>query len=246
MFLSRRAAQAEYFDTERPPAETIEFYKELGRVNRLFLFAHPFQWFIPRMISPDEVRSLSILDLGAGDGLLGEKLTRWAADRGWAWKVTNLDNRFLALTLSTGTRNVAGSALALPFREASFDFVIASQMTHHFSDAETQLHLREAWRVTRRAILFSDLHRNPFLYGLLWLLFLVRDHPESLRRDGLLSVRRAWRMRELKRLANLAGISAARIHFYFGSRVLLKAIKPLDPPISSQPHNEAPFKELGL
>jgi SAM-dependent methyltransferase len=227
MFLSRRAAQAEYFDTERPPAETIEFYKELARVNRLFLFAHPFQWFIPRMISREEVRSLSILDLGAGDGLLGEKLTSWAAGFGWEWRVTNLDNRFVALSLSAGSRNVAGSALALPFREASFDFVIASQMTHHFNDSETELHLREAWRVARRAVLFSDLHRNVFLYGLLWLLFLVRDHPETLRRDGLLSVRRAWRVKELRRLAHLAGIKLARFHFYFGSRILLEATKPV-------------------
>src|SRR5712671_398851 len=123
MFLSRRAAQAEYFDTERPSAETIEFYRELGRVNRLFLFAHPFQWFIPRMLDLQSIRALSILDLGAGDGSLGETLVAWAAGRGWTWKITNLDNRPIALTLSPGQLNVVGSALALPFRDASFDLV---------------------------------------------------------------------------------------------------------------------------
>lgn len=229
MFLSRRAAQAEYFDTERPAAETVEFYRELGRVNRLFLFAHPFQRLIPRMLGREAARSLSILDLGAGDGSLGEVLVPWASRFGWSWKVTNLDNRPLALTLSPGKSNVVGSALALPFRSESFDLVIASQMTHHFSETEAELHLKEAWRVARRGIVFSDLHRNLFLYGLLWLLFLVRTHPPTLRDDGLLSIRRAWRLGELKSLAERAGIPGARVQFYFGSRVLLRALKPVSP-----------------
>ena len=232
MFLSRRAAQAEYFDTERPAAETIEFYRVLGRVNRLFLFAHPFQWFIPRMLDSQSVRALSLLDLGAGDGSLGETLVCWAARRGWSWTVTNLDNRPVALNLNPGKQNVVGSALALPFRDASFDLVIASQMTHHFNDREAELHLKEAWRVARRGLLFSDLHRNAFLYGLLWLLFQVRSHPQTLQRDGLLSVRRAWRLGELKTLAEIAGIKDPKVHFYFGARVLLRALKPAASPIA--------------
>jgi hypothetical protein len=105
-------------------------------------------------------------------------------------------------------------------------------MTHHFNDREAELHLKEAWRVARRGLLFSDLHRNAFLYGLLWLLFQVRSHPQTLRRDGLLSVRRAWRLGELKTLAEIAGINQPKVHFYFGARVLLRALKPAASPIA--------------
>ncbi|MGN6555715.1 MAG: class I SAM-dependent methyltransferase, partial [Verrucomicrobiota bacterium] len=165
MFLRRRATQAEYFDSlDRPHAEMVEAYASLASVNRLFLFAEPFQRLLPRFLELQNCGSLSILDLGAGDGLLGTSLSEWAAKKhGWKWRFTNLDINLPALRLNEHGQNVAGSALALPFRDNSFDVVIASQMTHHFSDAEVVQHLREAWRVTRRAIFLSDLHRGPAL-----------------------------------------------------------------------------------
>lgn len=227
MFLRRRATQAEYFDSlERPHAEMVEAYASLASVNRLFLFAEPFQRLLPRFLELKNCDSLSILDLGAGDGLLGTSLSKWAAKKhGWKWRFTNLDINVTALRLNEPGQNVAGSALALPFRDNSFDVVIASQMTHHFSDSEVVQHLREAWRVARRAIFLSDLHRGPALHGLLWLMFCVRRYPEHFRADGLLSVKRGFLVGELQSLANQAGIPGARAWLRYGTRVILEARK---------------------
>src|SRR6266850_5049419 len=162
MFLSQRATQAEYFDAaNRSFTEVADGYRQLARANRIFLFSHPFEFVLPRLLGKERCRSLSLLDMGAGDGSLGIKLARWAARQGWDWRFTNLDLNPHALRLNSHTRNIAGSVLALPFREGSFDAVIASQMTHHlFSNAELIQHFREAWRVTRDALVLSDLHRN--------------------------------------------------------------------------------------
>jgi ubiquinone/menaquinone biosynthesis C-methylase UbiE len=225
MFLSRRTTQEEYFDSERSQPELRQFFVSLGRLNRLFVFAEPFQRSLPKLLAEAELRSLSVLDLGAGDGSLGETLTHWAAGRGWRWRITNLDLCPAALRLGRSGTNVAGSALALPFRDGSFDLVIASQMTHHLTDGQAKQHFREAWRVARRALFVSDLHRNALLYSTLWLLFRLQDHPEKVCSDGLLSVKRSWRVPEFRRLAEEAGIEKPQVQLYFGARILLHARK---------------------
>src|SRR5438045_8345248 len=120
MFLSRRSMQAEYFDTERPVAELEKFFQSLSRMNRLFCFALPFQRLVPRLLGSANCVSLSILDLGAGDGSLGERLTAWAGKQGWTWRVTSLDVSLRAIALNGQGWNVVGSAMRLPFRSGSY------------------------------------------------------------------------------------------------------------------------------
>ncbi len=227
MFLRRRATQAEYLDAPgRSAAEIAADYRQLARVNRVFALTDPFQRVLVRWLGHDCCRSLSILDLGAGDGSLGRALTQWAAQRDWDWRVTNLDQNPLALQLNPDGRNVVGSALALPFAVNSFDVVIASQMTHHLgSEDEVVQHFREAWRVTRDAVFLNDLHRNPFLLGVVWVVIHCARLSPEMRSDGLMSVRRGWRLNEWRSLARKAGIPGAQVWLYYGSRIMLQARK---------------------
>jgi SAM-dependent methyltransferase len=228
MFLSRRATQAEYFDLpERPHQEIVEAYTSLAWFNRFFMFADPFQRLLPRFFGLDRCQALSFLDLGAGDGSLGALLTKWAADkRGWQWRFTNLDVCLPALRLGNSGDNVVASALALPFRDGSFDVVVACQMTHHLTgDSEVVQHLREAWRVARMGIFFSDLHRGPLLYAVLWFIFKLRRYPRHFHHDSLLSVKRGFRAAELQKLAEQAGVSGARARLYYCARIILQAWK---------------------
>src|SRR5436305_11072381 len=99
MFLSRRTTQEEYFDSERPTAEVAEFFRSLNRVNRFFDFAQPFRSLVPKLVREQDCCSLTILDLGAGDGSLGRHVQEWAAKRAWNWRVVNLDTSLSALSL---------------------------------------------------------------------------------------------------------------------------------------------------
>ena len=226
MFLSQRATQAEYCDRADLPREAVaDNYRQLARFNRLMLVADPFQRLLVRWLGRKNVQKLSVLDLGAGDGSLGLEIERWARRYGWDWRVTNLDQSLAALQLGAGRRNVAANVCALPFADDAFDVVIASQMTHHLTEAETVQHFREAWRVTRDAVFLTDAHRNGGALCVLWaLLRSLRVTPEFLS-DGLLSVRRGWRVGEWRTLAERAGIADARVWLYYGSRVMLQARK---------------------
>jgi 2-polyprenyl-3-methyl-5-hydroxy-6-metoxy-1,4-benzoquinol methylase len=226
MFLSRRATQPEHCDRpDLPAAELADNYRQLARFNRLMLVSDPFQRLLVRWLGPERVKTLSILDLGAGDGSIGEAIELWARRYGWNWQVTHLDLNVAALELRSLRSRVAGSACALPFRSDSFDVVISSQMAHHLSEEETMKHFREAWRVTRDALFLSDAHRNTGALCVLWALLRLLRVTASFRSDGLLSVRRGWRVGEWKRLAELAGIPSPRVWLYYGSRVMLQARK---------------------
>ncbi len=227
MFLSERSTQAEYFDSlDRSREEIAQGYEQLGRVNRIFKFSHPFEWLIPRRLEAKQRERLRILDLGAGDGLLGRELRAWAAKRGWDWQVTDLDLNVAALQLNNGNWKVGASVLNLPFADNSFDVVIASQMTHHL-DLPEQIcrHFREAWRVARELVVFSDLHRNVAMCVLVRVGTLLARCSRELAADGVISIRRGFRVGEWRRWATEAGIPEAQVRLYFGSRILMDARK---------------------
>src|SRR5580693_6321481 len=202
MFLRHRSTQAEYFDLPgRTEEEIAASFRDLNRVNGLFRFSHPFEAVLPQWLGKMNCERLNILDVGAGTGLLGKKLTEWARRRGWQWCFTNLDTNPVALKIGNLPDSVVGSALQLPFADGSFDLVVASQMTHHLTDEQVVTHWREAWRVTRDAIFICDLHRNAGLYTLVWLaLHLMRVNPTVVE-DGLISVRRGFRLNEWRGLS---------------------------------------------
>lgn len=227
--LANRSRQAENFDRpNRPLDEVARDYRQLSRVNRFFHFVQPFGSLIEQH-GGGAVGSMDILDIGSGDGSLGRALHRMAARKGWEWRFTNLDINRQACGLqarSNGFRAVVGSALSLPFNPDRFDAVIASQMTHHFDRGEEVVrHFSEAWRVTRGLLIISDLHRSRLLYVILSMITRVLGLSKSMRHDGLLSVRRSFRVHEWRDLAGQAGISNPEVFVYHRARLTLMANK---------------------
>ena len=226
MFFRRRSAQAEYFDLpDRPEPETLAAFRDLDRLNRVFHFERPFADVLPKWLGPERCAHLEILDLGAGTGLLGRLLSVWAEARGWHWQFTSLDSNPLPLKLGRPPHPVVGSALALPFDDASFDLVVASQMTHHLTDDEIVQHWREAWRVTRDGVFISDLHRNGGLYAMLWTATRLMRVSRRVRQDALISVKRGFRLDEWRGLAQQANLPNPRVWLYYGTRIVLQARK---------------------
>ncbi len=226
MFLRQRSTQTEYFDLpDLAEAEIAAEFRELNRVNTLFRFSHPFESVLPKWLGRANCENLKILDVGAGTGLLGKTLTAWAQKQGWKWQFTHLDSNPIALKLGGHADSVVGSALQLPFADNSFDLVIASQMTHHLTDDQVVTHLREAWRVTRDAIFISDLHRNVLLYTLVWITLHIMRSDRNTFDDGLISVKRGFRLDEWRDLASRANIPTANIWRYHSTRIVLQARK---------------------
>jgi hypothetical protein len=226
MFLRERATQAEFCDQPGLPLEAVASnYRQLARFNETMRVSDAFQRLLVRWLGRERVMRLSILDLGSGDGWIGNAVTDWATRQGLNWRVTNLDLNPLGLGLRPGARNVTASVCQLPFQDGAFDLVISSQMAHHLSEVEVVSHFREAWRVTRDAIHLTDVHRNAGSLAVIWLVLKSLGVTTEFMADGLQSVRRGWRVDEWKSLARAAGIPDARIWLSYGSRVMLRARK---------------------
>ena len=79
--------------------------------------------------------------------------------------------------------------------------------------------------MTRDAIFISDLHRNAGLYALVWLTLHLMRANRTVMEDGLISVRRGFRLNEWRELAVRAEIPAANVWRYHGARIVLQARK---------------------
>lgn len=93
-----------------------------------------------------ELNGKRILDLGAGEGFVGEALQRRHGADVVLADVVDLNESGLPLRVYDGRR--------LPFAEKQFDLVVLYFVLHHCEDAETVL--REAVRVSRRAVFVAE------------------------------------------------------------------------------------------
>lgn len=126
-------------------------------------------------------------------------------------------------------QRVVGYVEALPFLDASFDVVIASHLLHHLDTPSIPPVLRSLYRLARRAVVVSDLHRAavPHLFGQLAFPVLFRS-PVSVH-DGLVSIRRGFRPPELRSAFEEAGLPHVQIRRRFPYRLLAVAIRPDGP-----------------
>lgn len=114
-----------------------------------------------------------------------------------------------------GVAIVRADGLRLPLATASADVALCSFTLHHFAWGQALTLLGEMRRIARRGILLSDLAPSRLGYWGAWLLFGLwgRRHRLS-RHDGLLSIRRAYSLAEVRRLAAQAGLEQPVLYRY--------------------------------
>lgn len=142
---------------------------------------------------------LTLLDVGTGFADIPERAAAEAARAGASLTTIAVDeaSSLLVAARERVTHTVCADALALPFRDASMDIVVCSQVLHHFDDAGARRVIRELNRVARRAVIVSDLRRSWIAAAGFWLVsYPLRFSPVT-RHDGVLSVLRGFTTREL-------------------------------------------------
>jgi ubiquinone/menaquinone biosynthesis C-methylase UbiE len=200
-------------DPTRPDEEFDHAYRELTVINRRLGGIRAIERFLP----PQE--DLLILDVAAGACDVGEALIGHRRCR-----VVGLDLNTRGLRFARRSWPVVGDALELPFRDGTFDVVMASLFFHHLSDNDCVKVLANMWRVARRRVLVNDLHRHPVAYYGFRALAAMYSKSPMVRHDGPVSVRRAFQPADLLNIAKAAGIPA-RVYRSFPFRLVLAADK---------------------
>jgi len=192
----KRIDSPEILDSDACSARDVELsMQDMGRVNRWFGGVATTQRLLKRVATASGRKQLSVLEVAAGSGEVPCIAARRLARQGIDLQLTLLDRA--RSHLPRAGRSVVGDALALPFRDASFDAVSCNLFAHHLSPALLGEFVKEALRVSRLAVLINDLVRHPLHLALAFSGFpLMRSRVAW--RDGLTSVRRAYLPEEMR------------------------------------------------
>lgn len=182
---------------------------------------------LAQLVARDRLDRFSLLDVGAGSGDVSAAIVGWARRRGVGARISGLERQGIAVEQAAEqTRDfpeiavVRGDASAPPFREKTFDFVLASQLLHHFPDDRIIELLRLWGGLARQAIIVADLVRHPLAYHGVRLLTHALTRNQMTRTDAPLSVRRACTVAEWRELFRRAGIGSFHIEAALPFRML--------------------------
>jgi SAM-dependent methyltransferase len=141
----------------------------------------------------------SLLDVGTGCADLPWRAREIARRRGLALRTIAIDGAFTLIAAARHRVNdaVCGDALAIPLADRSVDFVLCSQLLHHFDHAQGLALIAELDRVARQRVIISDLRRSWIAAtGFAVAATVLRFHPIT-RHDGRISVLRGFTEGEL-------------------------------------------------
>jgi ubiquinone/menaquinone biosynthesis C-methylase UbiE len=219
----RRVVTTELLDTDSgTPAEIAASLDDLRRINRWFGGIATTEQMIRGVAQEMNAPSLSLLEVAAGSGYVPEVASERLRNYGVNLRVTLLDRA--PSHLSGGNPSIAGDALALPFRGASFDLVGCNLFAHHLSPEELVRFVNEALRVCRLAVLINDLVRRLLHLSLVYAgLPLYRSH--ITRHDAPASVRQAYTPEEMKTLLHQTSAARTEIHRHYLFRMGIIAWK---------------------
>ncbi|MGC2324711.1 MAG: methyltransferase domain-containing protein [Terriglobales bacterium] len=191
----KRTVTPELFDSDRgSAAEIAGSLADLRMFNRWFGGVATTCHLVRQIARRTGAKELSLLDVGGASGDVPQHVARRLAREGVHVEFVVIDHSPAHLN---GTRHaVAGDALALPFRDHSFDLVSSSLFAHHLEPGELVRFVNESLRVARVAALVNDLRRSPVHLALTYAGFALY-RSRLTRHDAPASVRRAYTPKEM-------------------------------------------------
>ncbi len=228
--MPRIAGEERMDEPDADPRELARSLADLRGVNRWLGGTRVVLHHLARLVARHPRREYRVLDVATGSADIPLHVVDWGRRRGLRIRVVATDAH--AATLAEARARVAADpdvtaepadALALPYADGEFDFVLCSTALHHFNTEEECVRvLRELDRAARLGGIVNDLHRSrAALLGARVLAATVwRTHPIT-RNDGPLSVRRAFTPADLRSLAAAAGLRGAEVFAHIPFRVAL-------------------------
>jgi ubiquinone/menaquinone biosynthesis C-methylase UbiE len=210
----KRLVVPELLDSDSgTPREVADSLADLRMFNRAFGGVRTMSVLLREVAEQRNLKTLDWLDVAGGAGDVATLTTEALCRDGITVRPVVLDRALSHMNRSHFS--VCGDALALPFRNESFDVVGSSLFVHHLEPDEVACFVGEGLRVARHAFVINDLIRHPLHWGLA-VAGRAIYRSRLTRHDAPASVRRAYSVDEIRRI--LEHNSATQISiktFYF-------------------------------
>lgn len=209
----KRVVVPELLDSDTGTAREVEdSLKDLQMINRRFGGAQVMSDLLYQVAVQRRLESVAWLDVAGASGDIASLAQKSLARKGVKLDPILLDRA--ATHLNGHYPSICSDALALPFRNDSLDVVGCSLFAHHLEPQQIAEFAGEALRVARHAVVISDLIRHRLHLALAyagWILYRSR----LTRHDAPASVRRAYKVAEMKKILKPVGASGMEVrHFY--------------------------------
>lgn len=223
----KRSYEKEMMDlTGNSPELLAGDLRNLRMLNRYLCGSRSVMLALQRALGHVPLNPISVLDVGTGSADIPAAIFAWANRRSIAAKIVGVEAEPITARIAANqTKQLAaikiiqGDAGAPPFAPGSFDFVVASQFLHHFSEVKIVELLRQWAKLARRGIVISDLVRHPVAYHGIRLLTKLTTRNIMTLNDAPLSVRRAFAFNEWRELLRQADIGPVEMISVFPFRM---------------------------
>jgi ubiquinone/menaquinone biosynthesis C-methylase UbiE len=177
--------------------------------------------YVERFVESTRAASLSILDLGTGAADVPRAIAAWAKQRGLPVVITAVDGNAEVLQIASESchgwpeiRFDQHDMRSLPYAANSFDLVLCSLALHHFEAVDALAILRSIRMVARRGYVVNDLCRSWLAIWSTGLLVRAFFSSPVFRHDAAQSCRAAFTVRELRVMAERAGLNNFQIKLH--------------------------------
>jgi ubiquinone/menaquinone biosynthesis C-methylase UbiE len=210
---------------DRPDVNKAWLREELEILQKINRFgAHRLMLrYISQLLGSRKVQELSVLDLATGAADIPRAIVAWARANGMGIRVTAVDGNEEVLRSAREwcrdwpeIRLERCDLLELPYGPESFDFVLCSLALHHFKTDDAVTILRRMNEIARVRYVVNDLQRNWLTIWTAELLARTIMRSPIVRHDGPQSFRAAFTVRELRTMAEQAGMRNFRVRRHQG------------------------------
>ena len=196
------------------PVEVASTLADIRFLNQYFGGVATTTHMVQRVARATGKSRFSMLEAGAGSGDLPRSVRSSLERSGIGLEFMLLDR--CPSHMGGGECKVVADALALPFRNNSFDLISCCLFVHHLSPEQVAAFVKEALRCCRMALLINDLVRHPAHLAMAHAGRLIYRSRLTCN-DAPASVRQSYTTKELRAMLETCGAETVELtrHYFY-------------------------------
>ncbi|MFD3001347.1 methyltransferase domain-containing protein [Pontibacter toksunensis] len=180
---------------------------------------------LDKLVVEHKSKPLRIADIGCGGGDTLKNIARWARRKKISVELTGVDaNGFMVQYARQRCSDfkeiqvVQHNVFSEVFAQQPYDVIVCSLFCHHFTDAQLVQLFRQFYQQAQLGVIINDLHRHWFAYYSIKYITTAFSGSYLVKNDAPLSVWRAFKRGELRKLVEQAGVTNYKLRWMWAFR----------------------------